>query len=220
MKKLFIVLIGIWLVVTAFQQKQTVLQAAIESSEESAKPWVFWYWMHGAVTREAITADLEAMKEAGLGGATIFAIRDVPNPPIFVPSVRTMTPEWWGMIRYAMQEAVRLGLKLGMNSCDGFTAAGGPWITPEMSMQKVVWADTIVAGGQLFRGQLPQPEKIRDYYEDIAVFAYPAHEGAGTSSFKTIPTVTTSVKGREIQFLAQKGNQQIFESREIGRAHV
>ena len=188
------------------------LQKTAESLEESAKPWVYWYWMNGAVTKEAITADLISMKEAGLGGAYIFSIRDVPNPPIFEPSVRTMTPEWWQMVKHAMSEANRLGLKLGMNSCDGFTAAGGPWITPEMSMQKVVWKDTMVVGGQTFNALLPQPEKVKDYYRDIAVFAYPAPDGAGESSFKTTPKVSTNLKDKPADFLAVKGNNKVFES--------
>ena len=54
-----------------------------------------------------------------------------------------LTPKWWEMVRFSMEEADRLGLKLGMHICDGFALAGGPWITPEESMQKVVWSDTI-----------------------------------------------------------------------------
>lgn len=212
MKKILISAVTILMLLTACQAEKSFQQKSVESPEESAKPWVFWYWMHGAVTTEAITADLEAMKEAGLAGAYIFAIRDVPNPPLFNPSVRTMTPEWWGMVKHAMVEADRLGLKLGMNSCDGFTAAGGPWITPEMSMQKVVWADTIISGGQTFNAKLPQPKVLENYYRDIAVFAYPAPEGAGGSSFKTLPKVTTSVTGIDVQFLAEKGNKKIFEN--------
>jgi putative Ca2+/H+ antiporter (TMEM165/GDT1 family) len=42
------------------------------------------------------------------------------------------------MVRFAMHEADRLGLKLAMHACDGFAVAGGPWITPALSMQKVV----------------------------------------------------------------------------------
>lgn len=37
-----------------------------------AKPQVWWHWMNGNVTREGITADLEAMAEAGIGWVTIF----------------------------------------------------------------------------------------------------------------------------------------------------
>ncbi len=214
MKKPGIFIFCILLLVSACQQKQLVYQNEIVSPEESAKPWVFWYWMHGAVTKDAITSDLEAMAEAGLGGAYIFAIREVPDPPIFEPSVRTMTPEWWGMVKHAMREADRLGLKLGMNSCDGFTTAGGPWITPEMSMQKVVWADTVVTGGKSFDAKLPQPEMFENYYRDLAVFAYPAPDGAGESSFVTVPEVTTSLNGREAQFLAKKGNAKVFLSSE------
>jgi hypothetical protein len=209
MKKIFFsTLLILLLSVAGISQNQFIP----ESPDESAKPWVFWYWMHGAVTKDAISADLEAMNDAGLGGAYIFAIRDVPNPPLFEPSVRTMTPEWWGMVKHAMSEADRLGLKLGMNSCDGFTAAGGPWIKPEMSMQKVVWKDTVVVGGQKFNAKLPQPLKVENYYEDIAVFAYLASEGAGESSYKTVPKVTTSVAGQNVQFLAEKGNKKGFSS--------
>ena len=45
------------------------LTKARAQSNDSAKSWVFWYWMHGAVSPEGITADLEAMKHAGIGGA-------------------------------------------------------------------------------------------------------------------------------------------------------
>ena len=197
---------------TAFQSDNKIPQKDSISTDESAKPWVYWYWMHGAVTKEAITADLEAMKEAGLGGAYLFAIKDITNPPLHGASVRTLTPEWWQMVKHATSESDRLGLKLGMNSCDGFTAAGGPWITPEMSMQKVVWADTIVSGDREFSAKLPLPARNENYYQDIAVYAFPAPVGAGESSCKTTPHVTTSVKGEEVRFLAKKGNKKIFTS--------
>ena len=77
-----------------------------------------------------------------------------------------------------MEEADRLGLKLGMHICDGFALAGGPWITPEESMQKVVWSDTIVNGGKLMAIRLPQPKAYENYYEDIALFALPVEDAA------------------------------------------
>lgn len=39
----------------------------------SARPHVWWHWMNGNVTKEGITADLEALAEAGIAGATLFA---------------------------------------------------------------------------------------------------------------------------------------------------
>lgn len=103
-----------------------------------AKPWCFWYWMHGAVTREGITTDLEAMARNGLGGTYLMPIKSIEQKPELGGTVNQLSPEWYEMVDWAMQEADRLGLKLGMHICDGFALAGGPWITPEESMQKVV----------------------------------------------------------------------------------
>lgn len=103
-----------------------------------SKPWCFWYWMHGAVTREGITTDLEAMASNGLGGTYLMPIKSIEMNPGLGGTVRQLSPQWYEMVDWAMQEADRLGLKLGMHICDGFALAGGPWITPEESMQKVV----------------------------------------------------------------------------------
>ena len=35
---------------------------------DSARPWVYWYFMDGNTTREGMKADLDAMKKAGIGG--------------------------------------------------------------------------------------------------------------------------------------------------------
>jgi hypothetical protein len=39
-----------------------------EQPPESAKPWVYWFWMNGNISKEGITADLEALAENGFGG--------------------------------------------------------------------------------------------------------------------------------------------------------
>jgi hypothetical protein len=45
------------------------LAAAFDRPPPGASPWAYWYWMEAAVSKEGITADLEAMRAAGLGGA-------------------------------------------------------------------------------------------------------------------------------------------------------
>src|SRR5260221_12082831 len=67
----------------------------------AAKPWVFWYWMNAAVSKEGIHADLEAMKKAGIGGAYLMHIGDTANPPLYTPSVRQLSPACSAMVRYA-----------------------------------------------------------------------------------------------------------------------
>jgi len=37
------------------------LAAEFAAPPDAARPWVYWMWMDGNLTREGITADLEAM---------------------------------------------------------------------------------------------------------------------------------------------------------------
>jgi hypothetical protein len=50
------------------------LEAGFQSPPQSAKAQTWWHWMNGNITKEGITADLEAMKHVGLGGAEIFSV--------------------------------------------------------------------------------------------------------------------------------------------------
>lgn len=154
------------------QQTRSLHEQFLHPSNE-AKPWTFWYWMFGAVSKEGITADLEAMKRAGLGGTYLMPIKGTAEGAQYNGKAQQLTPEWWEMVRFSMEEADRLDLKLGMHICDGFALAGGPWIAPEESMQKVVWSDTIVDGGKIKNMCLPQPEAYKNYYKDISLFAIP-----------------------------------------------
>lgn len=186
------------------------LRNAFIHPPESAKPWVFWYWIQGAVSKEGITADLQAMKEAGIGGAYLMSIKGPMNPPVFDPPLIQLTPQWWQMVKFAMTEADRLDLKLAIHDCDGFAVAGGPWITPEISMQKVTWSQKWINGGTAFHDTLPRPAMKNGYYKDIAVFAYPATDSASTNTIK--PKITTSLPGVDAHFLADKGNKKGFGS--------
>lgn len=179
---------------------------------QESKPWAIWYWMHGAVTREGITADLEAMKENGLGGAYLMPIRGVPEKPFIVPIVEQLSPLWWEMVDFAFKEAGRLKLEIGFHICDGFALAGGPWITPELSMQKVVWSQVDIKGGKQFNDTLPLPENYKGYYKDIVIYAYPTPEGEGVSTQKVSPKITTDVKDADTQFLADRTLDGTFRS--------
>ena len=55
---------------------QTDLAQGFRDPPAQAKPQTWWHWMNGNITREGITADLEAMKQIGLGGAQIFNVSE------------------------------------------------------------------------------------------------------------------------------------------------
>jgi hypothetical protein len=188
------------------------LEAAFNSPPADARPWVFWYWMHGAVSPEGITADLEAMRDAGLGGAYLMPIHGPASPPAYEPPATQLSPRFWQMIRHAAREADRLGLQLGMHLCDGFATAGGPWITPELSMQKVVWSRAKLTGGRHVDIELPQPETREGYYRDIATLALPCPVGYGIDSASLPPNVTTSDNEPNAGRLARPDNPERYRS--------
>ena len=152
------------------------------------------------------------MAEAGLGGAYLMPIFGPDESMPFQPQVAQLTPEFWAMVDHALGEAERLGLEISMHACDGFAVAGGPWIQPEESMQKIVWSEGIVSGSGPHA--LAEPPSKEGYYRDVAVFAYPRRPGEGVNSIAARPTVTTSVPGEAPQYLADPSVEGVFRSEE------
>lgn len=140
---------------------------------DSAKPWVYWFWVNGNVTREGITADLEAMRRAGIGGALVMeAVQGEPVGPVPFGG-----PEWLELVKHACAEAARLGLEINVNNGLGWEGSGGPWITPELSMQKLVWSEAVAEGPKHLETVLPAPPAERGFYRNIKVLAFPTPAG-------------------------------------------
>lgn len=158
-----------------------------------AKPHTLWHWMDGNVTKAGITADLEAMKRIGLGGAVIFHLSYlVPPGP-----VRYASPLWREMLRHASAEASRLGLELGMHNASGWSSTGGPWISPDLGMQSVVWSETRLRGPRRFAEALPRPEAgaYGAYYRDIAVLACRTPDAERGTLHEAKVVLSTSLPG-------------------------
>jgi hypothetical protein len=149
-----------------------------QTPPQAAQPWVYWFWLNSNITKEGITADLEAMKRAGIGGVLIMEVdQGVP-----VGNVPFAGPKWLELFKFACSEAERLGIEINMNNDAGWNGSGGPWVKPEQSMQKIVWTEKEVTGPATFNEQLAQPETVADYYEDIIVQAFPTPKGKGRIS--------------------------------------
>ena len=170
--------------------------ASLSQANDTTKPWTFWYWMYGAVSEAGIRADLKAMKDVGLGGCYLMPIRGAKERPEYQGSADALSEEFWRMADCALAQADSLGLGVGIHVCDGFALAGGPWISPEESMQKIVFCDTVVSGG--FRHfRMSKPQHYDNYYEDIAVYAIPVTVPLGTpkGALSYSPEVTINAKG-------------------------
>ncbi len=149
------------------------LQEEFRSPPAESRPSTFYYWMNGNVSREGITADLESMSRIGLGSVMIF------DGGVFIPKgpVDYLGAEWLDRIDHAVREAGRLGMKVGLHNAPGWSSSGGPWITPEHSMQQLVWSDVTVTGPGPITMKLPQPTTKEGFYRDARVVAFPAPEG-------------------------------------------
>lgn len=145
---------------------------------DEAKPWTFWNWKYGSVSRPGIHADLTGMKNVGMGGIWLMPVREAAERLKSQDGVAQLSPEFWKMMDYSFQLADSLDFDMGIH-----VLPGNPLVLPAESMQKVVWTDTIVKGGKKIEGlQMWQPESYKDgkmlsagneggYYQDIAAFA-------------------------------------------------
>lgn len=145
-----------------------------------ARPLGWWHWINGNVTKEGIAADLESAKRQGMGGVQMFDV-EIYMPP---GPVRYGTDSWHEHMQFAMRKAAELGLDFQVMNTPGWSASGGPWVTPALSMKRVVWSETLVKGGARVSAQLPRPDikpyysargvPKEEFYRDIAVLAVPA----------------------------------------------
>jgi len=176
------------------------LEVRFESPPDDVKPWVFWFWMNGNISQEGITRDLESMKRVGIGGVLWMEV----SGPWWAPqgSIEAGSEQWHEAMQWAISEADRLGIAFALSIDFGY-GSGGPHVTPDLSMQKLVWSETVVQGGKPVALQLAKPAvdympglrkvwlrpgqtmnpvvmkalKEVDSYRDVAVFAVPSSTG-------------------------------------------
>jgi hypothetical protein len=179
-------------------------ETVFHNPPELAKPMVYWFWMGRNIGKTGITKDLEALKGAGFGGTVMCNLADVctpwsyefgndPNPGMDA----YISEQWWDYVKFATLESKRLGLDFGIANCAGYETSGGPWITPELAMQELVFSKTPVKGGARVNLKIPKAEvnerghgcpiynsetgriecqpvpARKTYYRDVAVLAVP-----------------------------------------------
>src|SRR5271166_6620081 len=74
----------------------------------SARPWVYWFPLSGNLSKEGITADLEALQRVGIGGV-LYMETDQGAP---LGPADFAGPLWRELFRHARKEANRLRLEI------------------------------------------------------------------------------------------------------------
>ncbi len=185
------------------------LETSFQFPPNESHPWVFWFWINGNISKESITADLEAMKEVGVGGVIWMEVSGSYWAP--KGSIKSNSPEWHEAFQWAISESKRLELQFNMTFNFGY-GCGGPWITPENSMQKLIWTETVIDGGkkksislkkptidrsklesfekEWFRPDEPMNPEVRNFidnvdsYKDVAVLALPLQENEKAANYR------------------------------------
>lgn len=128
--------------------------AALIDPPDEARPRAWWHWMDGNVDPEGIVRDLEWMHRVGLRGAQVFD-GGMGVPLVVDAPVRPGTEAWTEAVDTAARVASERGMELAVATSSGWSAAGGPWVTPDDAMKKVVVSATSVTGGARVEVTLP-----------------------------------------------------------------
>ncbi len=181
------------LVIRCTPDSSDSLKSGFLNPPDSARPGVYWYFMDGNTSSEAMTADLESMKKAGIGYVLFLEV----NVGVPRGKVDFLSDEWQNLYAHAVRESERLGIQIILGSGPGWAGSGGPWVKPEQSMMHLVAGTTEVKGPSVFNAILSKPDpkkpffgegslpkelkQIRDnWFEDVVVLAYPTPKIAQT----------------------------------------
>jgi len=166
------------------------LKADFRNPPDAARPGVYWYFMDGNMSKEAMTADLESMKKVGIGNLVFLEVNvGVPRGP-----VDFLSEQWQDLFKHAVREAERLGIAITLGVGPGWSGSGGPWVSGKESMQHLVSSSIQVSGDENKPIVLPKPAPKKpyfgegsftdelkvhwnEYYEDVVVLAFPTTQG-------------------------------------------
>lgn len=166
---------------TAFAQS---LHEQFLSPPLETRPGAFWPWLNGNTDRDRLVYDLQQMKEKGMSGAEIWDVealrkdQDIPAGPEF------LSPESVDTIRFALSEAKKLRLRMGMIASSGWNA-GGSWVTPDWASKMLVYSSTQTTGPLTLNELLLFPEIPKEaprnpdgspsFFREVVVLAVPVH---------------------------------------------
>jgi len=167
----------------------------------AAKPTIWWFWGESVTTEHGITQDLEALKRVGFGGVVLYeqVFKDAPD------AYKSLSPEFMARVRFAAAECARLDMTLELNVGPGYVA-GGPWITPELGMQRLVSSELQIEGGKKISRTLPKPSIKLGFYRDVAVLAFPSPAGSETVQ---PPTLTCEPAGLDLTAMFDPNGKKV-----------
>ncbi len=171
------------------------LSQAFKNPPTSAQPKVYWWVLNGNLDTIKAKQELLAMKDAGITGFDFFEI-GVPDEDTMIPGGPAfLSDESLNLIKFAVDEAGKLGLTMGLNVASSWNA-GGSWVKPENGGKSLYVSKIKIKGNSSAKKtKIPFP-KITfpkesliggtdkpmipfrkdgkpEYYEEVAILALP-----------------------------------------------
>lgn len=121
----------------------------------SAQPIVYHWWLGGNVDTLRLREEITAFKNAGISGFTIFEIGS-PDTVLVKAGPAFLSDESLASIRFAVKEAGRLGLEVGLNTASSWNA-GGSWIPPKHAAKSIYHTKIHFQAGKAQQVKIPFP---------------------------------------------------------------
>ena len=205
---------------------QANLEEIFLNPPDEAKPRSYWLWAHGNFDYSRIKEELKMLAEMGLGGADIFDM-GVADPYDVIPPGNTfMGEEMVDGIVFALNEAKKLNLKMGLSVSNGWNA-GGDWTTSEEKLMRLLfWKDTIQGPVTIDKIGFPEvpttfekpygsyklfpqfnDEGFPEYYKDVSLVAFPLSDNNQIGDFEQIIYFETEkINGNNVHIELPEGD--------------
>jgi len=201
------------------QKASEDLEEGFSNPPMESRPRIWWHWMNGNITKDGLQKDLQWFNRIGLGGVHIFdAAYDTPQ--IVKRRVKYMSPQWKELFQMSIAMADSMGMEVAIAASPGWSETGGPWVSKQEAMKKIVWSETFLdastAEGNVTLSEPPHVAgafqsiertggkstayKDLNFYHDIAVLAVKMDDSYSPLSLYE-PKVSSSVKGLTYDFL-------------------
>ncbi len=111
------------------QSSADALQRSFANPPDNARIMMRWWWFGPAVTKPELQRELEQMKAAGIGGVEVATLypQALDDPTTGFHNERYLSDEYIDDLRFAAQQAARLGLRMDITLDSGWPF-GGPAI--------------------------------------------------------------------------------------------
>ena len=184
---------------------------AFKNPSSEAKPFTRWWWGGNVLNAQEIVRQLEAFKEAGLGGVEINpaggGIRPIP------PGHKTymwLSPEWCDLVKLASEEGKKRGLITDLIGGTGWPY-GGEFLKPDEQIQTIYTHYYPVKSGETFVktfSELVQNAYVDGYF----------HKKLVKSGFFKVPTKPNKMTKPSFATLIHRNSQNSSKTRDFTSA--